>query len=47
MYDLEVDTSLLSPGQCADTLAEQLRQGPYPTAFRKLSNPSSAALEAF
>ncbi|MER8980471.1 chloramphenicol phosphotransferase [Mesorhizobium sp. M0239] len=24
VYDLEVDTSLLSPGQCADTIAEQL-----------------------
>ncbi|RWO86119.1 chloramphenicol phosphotransferase [Mesorhizobium sp.] len=47
VYDLEIDTSLLSPGQCADTIAEKLRQAPYPTAFQKLSNPSSAALEPF
>ncbi|MCF6124209.1 chloramphenicol phosphotransferase [Mesorhizobium sp. M7A.F.Ca.CA.001.07.2.1] len=47
VYDLEVDTSLLSPKQCADTIAEQLRQAPYPTTFQKLSNPSSAALEPF
>lgn len=47
VYDLEVDTSLLSPKQCADTIAEQLRQAPYPTTFQKLSNPSSVALEPF
>ncbi|RWN15921.1 MAG: chloramphenicol phosphotransferase [Mesorhizobium sp.] len=47
VYDLEVDTSLMSPKQCADTIAEQLRQVPNPTAFQKLSNPSSAALELF
>ncbi|MFC3323281.1 chloramphenicol phosphotransferase CPT family protein [Mesorhizobium cantuariense] len=43
LYDLEVDTSLLSPAQCADALRERLRQGPQPTAFQKLSDPSLAA----
>ena len=38
LYDLEVDTSLLSPTQCADRISEQLRRGPQPTAFQKLSN---------
>ena len=40
LYDLEVDTSLLSPTQCADRISQQLRQGPQPTAFHRLSNPS-------
>ncbi|WP_435891293.1 hypothetical protein [Mesorhizobium ciceri] len=47
MYDLEVDTSLLSPGQCADTLAEQLRQGPYRTAFRKCPTHPAPPLRRF
>jgi chloramphenicol 3-O phosphotransferase len=42
LYDLEVDTSLLSPMQCAERISELLRQGPRPTAFQKLSNPSFA-----
>ncbi|UVK37070.1 chloramphenicol phosphotransferase [Mesorhizobium sp. AR10] len=44
VYDLEVDTSLLSPAQCADAIGERLRQGPQPTAFQKLSNSSLSAL---
>lgn len=33
VYDLEVDTSVLSPVDCADTIARRLDGGPPPTAF--------------
>jgi len=37
MYDLEVDTSLLSPTQCAQVIRRRLDEGPdAPTAFQKL-----------
>ncbi|KRB20014.1 MULTISPECIES: chloramphenicol phosphotransferase CPT family protein [Mesorhizobium] len=37
VYDLEVDTSLLSPVQCADAIRERLRSGAaHPTAFQRL-----------
>lgn len=42
LYDLEVDTSVLSPMQCAERISELLQQGPRPTAFQKLSNPPFA-----
>ncbi|TIN86995.1 MAG: chloramphenicol phosphotransferase, partial [Mesorhizobium sp.] len=34
VYDLEIDTSLLSPGQCADTIAEKLRKHRIQQRFR-------------
>jgi chloramphenicol 3-O phosphotransferase len=37
IYDLEVDTSLLSPEQCADTIRRWLGTG-APTAFRTLAD---------
>lgn len=47
LYDLEVDTSVLSPMQCAERISELLRQVPQPTAFQDLSNPSSAGRVPF
>ncbi|MBZ9810637.1 MULTISPECIES: chloramphenicol phosphotransferase CPT family protein [unclassified Mesorhizobium] len=38
VYDLEVDTSLLTPAQCADAIRGRLRQNvESPTAFERLS----------
>ena len=37
IYDVEVDTSLLSPEQCAETIRTRLRGGPPPSAFRQLA----------
>ncbi|MCA0013322.1 chloramphenicol phosphotransferase [Mesorhizobium sp. B292B1B] len=38
VYDLEVDTSLLTPAQCADAIRRRLRQNVEPpTAFERLS----------
>jgi chloramphenicol 3-O phosphotransferase len=37
IYDLEVDTSLLTPEQCAAAIRERLASGPPPTAFRHLA----------
>jgi chloramphenicol 3-O phosphotransferase len=36
VYDVEVDTSVLTPEQCADTIRRRL-EGPAPTAFRQLA----------
>ncbi len=36
VYDLEVDTSLLSPDECARLVIEHLQSGAAPWAFRKL-----------
>jgi len=36
-YDLELDTSLLSPEACAARIRQQLEDGPEPTAFRQLA----------
>jgi chloramphenicol 3-O phosphotransferase len=38
VYDLVVDTSILSPEQCADAIRRRLENGPRPTAFRQLVN---------
>jgi chloramphenicol 3-O phosphotransferase len=38
-YDLEVDTSLLSPDECADLIAGRLADGPPPSAFHRLAGP--------
>jgi len=39
-YDLEVDTSVLSPRECANLIGRRLRDGPAPTAFHKLAAES-------
>jgi chloramphenicol 3-O phosphotransferase len=36
-YDLEVDTSLLSPAECADAIRRRLRDGPPASAFQRLA----------
>ncbi|MEP7216161.1 MAG: chloramphenicol phosphotransferase [Anaerolineaceae bacterium] len=37
IYDLEVDTSLLSPLECSQAIREHLESGPSPTAFQQLA----------
>jgi chloramphenicol 3-O phosphotransferase len=37
IYDLEVDTSLLTPEECANAISGRLSDGPPPTAFRRLA----------
>ena len=37
IYDLEVDTSVLSPIACADLIRQQLKDGPAPSAFQRLA----------
>jgi chloramphenicol 3-O phosphotransferase len=37
IYDLEVDTSMLSPQQCALAIGDRLRDGPPGTAFTRLA----------
>jgi chloramphenicol 3-O phosphotransferase len=37
IYDLEVDTSVLSPEACADAIRRRLDDGPPPSAFRRLA----------
>jgi chloramphenicol 3-O phosphotransferase len=37
IYDLEVDSSLLSPEQCAELIRRRLEEGPPPSAFRRLA----------
>jgi chloramphenicol 3-O phosphotransferase len=39
-YDLEVDTSVLSPELCADAIGRRLAEGPEPTGFRQLAGGS-------
>jgi chloramphenicol 3-O phosphotransferase len=36
IYDLEVDTSVLSSEKCADLIRKRLEVGPPPTAFKRL-----------
>ena len=36
VYDLEVDTSLLTPQECAEAIRECLEQPPVPSAFQRL-----------
>jgi chloramphenicol 3-O phosphotransferase len=38
VYDLEVDTSLLNPQQCADAIARRLESSAASTAFARLAN---------
>lgn len=37
IYDLEVDTSLLSPGECAEVIRQHLVNIPVPSAFQRLA----------
>jgi chloramphenicol 3-O phosphotransferase len=37
IYDLEVNTSLLSPEECAEEIFRRLQSGPPPTAFPRLA----------
>lgn len=37
IYDIEVDTSLLSPAECARAIRRHLDDGPAPSAFQQLS----------
>lgn len=37
IYDVEVDTSRLTPVECAGVIARRLRVGPGPSAFRRLA----------
>jgi chloramphenicol 3-O phosphotransferase len=37
IYDLEVDTSLLSPAECAEVIQRRLEEGPPPTVFQQLA----------
>jgi chloramphenicol 3-O phosphotransferase len=37
IYDLEVDTSVLSPGECAALIRQRLEQSPPPSAFQRLA----------
>ncbi len=41
IYDLEVDTSQLTPQECAATVRRHLRDGPPPTAFKRLAEMSA------
>jgi chloramphenicol 3-O phosphotransferase len=40
IYDLEVDTSLLSPEECAEVIRRRLQEGPPPSAFQRLAASS-------
>jgi chloramphenicol 3-O phosphotransferase len=44
IYDLEVDTSLLSPEECAEVIRRRLEQGPPPSAFQRLTAGSRGPL---
>ena len=37
IYDLEVDTSLLSPSECAEAIRKHLAENPRSTAFQRLA----------
>ena len=37
IYDLEVDTSLLGPEECAEVIRRRLEDGPPPSAFERLA----------
>lgn len=40
-YDLEVDTSVLRPEECADLIAGRLADGPPPSAFARLAGAAA------
>jgi chloramphenicol 3-O phosphotransferase len=42
IYDLEVDTSVLTPEECAARIRETLDSGPPPTAFQRIARGAGA-----
>lgn len=44
-YDLEVDTSRLSPARCARAVLDRLRDGPPPTALAELAARAAPTLD--
>lgn len=38
IYDLEADTSVLSPAESAEVIRRRLQEGPAPTAFKQLAS---------
>jgi chloramphenicol 3-O phosphotransferase len=46
IYDLEVDTSLLSAEACADVIRQRLDNGPPPAAFQRLAAMATAGERA-
>jgi len=38
IYDVEVDTSIFSPEECAYQIKQRIKHGPFPTAFEKIRN---------
>jgi chloramphenicol 3-O phosphotransferase len=42
VYDLEVDTSTLSPAECAERIRQRLAEGPPPTALQQLAGMASS-----
>ena len=42
IYDLEVDTSSLSPEECAEVIRGRLEEGPPPSAFQQLARRSAS-----
>lgn len=42
IYDLEVDTSALTPDECAEAIRRRLAEGPAPSAFHRLAAPATA-----
>ena len=42
IYDLEVDTSLLSPEECAEVIRRRLEDGPSPSAFQQLAKRAAS-----
>lgn len=41
IYDIEVDTSQLTPQECADNIRQNLEEGPEPMAFKRLASVRS------
>ena len=41
IYDLEIDTSTMSPEACGQEILKHLKQGPQPTAFKRLAAMSA------
>ena len=42
IYDLEVDTSVLSSEECADVIRQRLEKSPPPSAFQRLAAMATA-----
>ena len=45
IYDLEVDTSRLSPAECAAAVRRRLADGPPPSAFRRLATSLASSVK--